>query len=182
MTATFASRAFLMRFAIFGSDETHDGRGSQTVFVMSSTRSAAPFTGTSTATGAGIVGIADVGAGVGDAVVIGKPDVDAVDGDGAAAGWVQPASVSMRTSGSASLLITFPSSGAAEWYYQTYAPRARPDYLFGGFAGQRLLPRFHPDALACSSISLRSSSLSFAIRLGFTRTRSSMTGSFSFSV
>src|SRR5439155_22761427 len=76
----------------------------------------------------------------------------------------------------------FPSSGAAEGYYQTYVRRVRPDYVFGGFAGQRLLPRFHPDALACSSIFLRSSSLSFAIRLGFTRTRSSMTGSFSFSV
>src|SRR5438270_660792 len=91
MTGTFASRAFFTRAAIFGSDATHDGRGSQTVLVMSSTRSAAPFTGTSTATAAGMVGIAEVGAGVGDAVVIGKIDVDAVDGDGAAAGWVQPA-------------------------------------------------------------------------------------------
>src|SRR5207248_9520458 len=108
MTGTFASRAFLMRLAIFGSDETHDGRGSQTVLVMSSTRSAAPFTGTSTATAAGMVGIGEVGAGVGAAVVMGKPEVDAVDGDGAAAGWVQPGSVSMWTSGSASLLITFP--------------------------------------------------------------------------
>src|SRR2546429_7987250 len=106
MTGTLASRAFLMRFAIFGSDETQEGRGSQTVLVMSSTRSAAPFTGTSTATAAGMVGIAEVGAGVGDALVIGKIDVDAVDGEGAAAGWVQPANVNMRTSGSASLFMT----------------------------------------------------------------------------
>src|SRR5436309_3736728 len=64
MTGTFASRAFFTSAAIFGTDATHVGRGGQITDVMSSTSRAAPFTGTSTATGSGIFGIGDVGAGV----------------------------------------------------------------------------------------------------------------------
>src|SRR5712691_8602919 len=63
MTGTFASRAFFTSAAIFGTDATQVGRGGQMTEVMSSTRRAAPFTGTSTATGSGIFGIGDVGDG-----------------------------------------------------------------------------------------------------------------------
>jgi hypothetical protein len=63
MTGTLASRAFFTRAAILGTDATHVGRGGQITEVMSSTRSAAPFTGISTATGSGILGIGDVGVG-----------------------------------------------------------------------------------------------------------------------
>src|SRR2546423_13873960 len=86
MTGTLASRAFLMRFAIFGSELTHEGRGSQTVLVMSSTSSAAPLTGTSTATGAGMFGMGDVavGAGVGvAAATVGAVSDVVADGDAA---------------------------------------------------------------------------------------------------
>src|SRR5437870_11751998 len=69
MTGTFASRAFFTRAAIFGTDATHVGRGGQMTEVMSRTRRAAPFTGTSTATGSGIFGTADAGAA--DAVGVG---------------------------------------------------------------------------------------------------------------
>jgi len=55
---------------------------------MSSTSSAAPFTGTSTATGSGIFGIGDVGAAVGTGVAVGGVVGDGL-GDGAAAGAVQ---------------------------------------------------------------------------------------------
>src|SRR2546430_14498107 len=75
MTGSFASRAFFTSAAIFGTDATHVGRGGQMTEVMSSTRRAAPLTGTSTATVSGILGIGDVGAaeavgvGLGAAVV-----------------------------------------------------------------------------------------------------------------
>ena len=82
MTGTFASRAFFTRFAIFGTDVTHDGRTSQIVFVMSRTSSAVPWTGTSTATASGIFGIAE------DAVGGGVAVATAVD---AAGGFVDPA-------------------------------------------------------------------------------------------
>src|SRR2546425_4311173 len=95
---TFASRAFFTRFAIFGTDVTHDGRTSQMVFVMSSTRSAAPFTGTSTATAAGIVGIGDVGAGV--AATVGAT-VGAVVGDGDVAAGVAVQAAKTSTDASA---------------------------------------------------------------------------------
>src|SRR5438094_31571 len=62
MTGTFASRAFFTSAAIFGTEATHVGRGGQITEVMSRTSRAAPFTGTSTATGSGILGIGDVGA------------------------------------------------------------------------------------------------------------------------
>src|SRR5205814_7665659 len=62
MTGTFASRAFFTSVAIFGTEATHVGRGGQMTEVMSSTSSAAPFTGTSTATGSGIFGIGDAAA------------------------------------------------------------------------------------------------------------------------
>ena len=93
MTGTFASRAFLMRAAIFGTDVTQVGRGGQITDVMSSTRSAAPFTGTSTATGSGIFGMGDVGVGaaVGAGVAAGALVATASDigeADGAAAGAV----------------------------------------------------------------------------------------------
>src|SRR5712692_9112105 len=91
MTGTFASRAFFTSAAIFGTDVTHVGRGAQITDVMSRTRSAAPFTGISTATGSGIFGIGDVGAG--DAVGVGLVWAAVVGvgvGDGAAAGAVQP--------------------------------------------------------------------------------------------
>ncbi len=74
MTGTFASRAFLISAAIFGSDVTHGGRGVHTAVVMSRTRSAAPFTGISTATVAGIVGTVTAGfavAGTGVAAIVG---------------------------------------------------------------------------------------------------------------
>src|SRR5439155_15250762 len=86
MTGTFASRAFFTSAAIFGTDATHVGRGGQITDVMSSTSRAAPFTGTSTATGSGIFGIGDVGAAVGTGVAVGAL------GDGAAAGVVHEAS------------------------------------------------------------------------------------------
>src|SRR5216684_7102231 len=63
MTGTFASRAFFTSAAIFGTEATHVGRGGQMTDVMSRTRSAAPLTGTSTATGSGIFGIGEVGVG-----------------------------------------------------------------------------------------------------------------------
>src|SRR2546421_3522634 len=63
MTGTFASRAFVTSVAIFGTDVTHVGRGGQMTEVMSSTRSAAPLTGISTATGSGIFGTGEVGDG-----------------------------------------------------------------------------------------------------------------------
>src|SRR6266851_8298113 len=63
MTGTFASRAFLMSAAIFGTDATQVGRGGQMTDVMSRTRRAALFTGTSTATGSGIFGIGEVAVG-----------------------------------------------------------------------------------------------------------------------
>src|SRR6266550_8534963 len=93
MTGTFASRAFLTRAAIFGTDATQVGRGGQITEVMSSTRSAAPLTGISTATGSGIFGTADVGAaeavgvGLGAAVVA----TAACVGVGVAAGAVHAA-------------------------------------------------------------------------------------------
>src|SRR5437867_2855735 len=86
---TFASRAFLTSAAIFGTDATQVGRGGQMTDVMSRTRSAAPFTGTSTATGSGIFGIGDVGAAVGTGVALGGAVVGDGLGDGAAAGAVQ---------------------------------------------------------------------------------------------
>jgi len=86
MTGTFASRAFFTSVAIFGTEATHVGRGGQMTEVMSSTRSAAPLTGTSTATGSGILGIADVGAAEAAAVGLGAAVVGDGLGDGAAAG------------------------------------------------------------------------------------------------
>src|SRR5467141_2788171 len=91
MTDTFASRAFFTSAAIFGTDATQVGRGGQMTEVMSSTRRAAPFTGTSTETGSGIFGIGDVGVG-GDGemlgVALGGVLLAAAGGvgDGAAAG------------------------------------------------------------------------------------------------
>src|SRR2546430_15521236 len=88
MTGTFASRAFFTRAAIFGTDVTHVGRGGQMTEVMSRTSSAAPFTGTSTATGSGIFGTGEVGAGVGVGVAwTGLIGVGVV-ADGAATGVV----------------------------------------------------------------------------------------------
>src|SRR2546428_5985048 len=58
-----------MSAAIFGSDVTHGGRGVQIAVVMSSTRSAAPFTGISTATAAGMVGTVTAGLAVAGAAV-----------------------------------------------------------------------------------------------------------------
>src|SRR5512138_2706003 len=114
MIGTFASRAFLTRVAIFGTDVTHDGRTSQIVFVMSSTRSAAPCTGTSTATGSGIFGIGEdaVGGGVAVATAVDAAGgfVDpAVVGDGEPpvdAAGAQAANVTLRTI-DASLFIGF---------------------------------------------------------------------------
>src|SRR5229473_1527501 len=94
MTGTLASRAFFTRFAIFGTDVRQDGRGGQIALVMSSTRSAAPFTGTSTATGAGIGGIGDVGVGA-----------------GVAAGCVQAATTASENESATTLRMTPPSSG-----------------------------------------------------------------------
>src|SRR6266566_1782873 len=94
MTGTFASRAFFTSAAIFGTDATHVGRGGQITDVMSSTSRAAPFTGTSTATGSGIFGIGDVGAAVGTGVAVGGAVVGDGLGDGAAAGAVQAAEAS----------------------------------------------------------------------------------------
>src|SRR5437764_4648784 len=95
MTGTFASRAFFTSVAIFGTDATHVGRGGQMTEVMSRTSSAAPFTGTSTATGSGIFGTADVGpaeavgVGLGAAVVATAACVGV--GVGVAAGAVHAA-------------------------------------------------------------------------------------------
>jgi hypothetical protein len=89
MTGTFASRAFFTSAAIFGTDATQVGRGGQMTDVMSRTRRAAPFTGTSTATGSGIFGIGDVGAAVGTGVTLAGAAVGDGLGDGAAAGAVQ---------------------------------------------------------------------------------------------
>src|SRR6266550_8024508 len=92
MTETFASRAFFTRAAIFGTDVTHVGRGGQMTEVMSRTRSAAPLTGISTATGSGIFGIGEVGVGgvreIVGVATCGVGDVAAARGvgDGAAAG------------------------------------------------------------------------------------------------
>ena len=76
----------MINAAILGSDATHDARGVQTALVMSSTRSAAPLTGTSTATAAGTVGIGEVGVGATVAATVGAV-VGAVVGEaeGAAA-------------------------------------------------------------------------------------------------
>src|SRR5712691_10417031 len=71
MSGTFASRAFLISAAILGSDATHDARGVQITLVMSSTRSAAPLTGTSTATAVGTAGIGEVGVGATVATSVG---------------------------------------------------------------------------------------------------------------
>src|SRR6266851_6918380 len=88
MTGTFASRAFFTSAAIFGTDVTHVGRGAQITDVMSRTRSAAPFTGISTATGSGIFGIGEVGAGEAVTATVGGALVRDGLGDGAAAGAV----------------------------------------------------------------------------------------------
>src|SRR5712691_7093954 len=71
MSGTFASRAFLISAAIFGTDATHDARGVQITLVMSSTRSAAPLTCSSTATAVGTVGIGEVGVGATVAATVG---------------------------------------------------------------------------------------------------------------
>src|SRR2546426_5508646 len=89
MTGTFASRAFFTSVAIFGTEATHVGRGGQMTEVMSRTSSAAPFTGTSTATGSGIFGIGDVGAAGGTGVALAGAALGDGLGDGAAAGAVQ---------------------------------------------------------------------------------------------
>src|SRR5437867_10621082 len=89
MTGTFASRAFFTSTAIFGTDATQVGRGGQMTDVMSRTSRAAPFTGTSTATGSGIFGIGDVGAAVGTGVAVGGAVVGDGLGDGPAAGAEQ---------------------------------------------------------------------------------------------
>src|SRR5438309_10179543 len=90
MTGTFASRAFFTSEAILGTEVTQVGRGGQMTDVMSRTRSAAPFSGTSTATESRIFGIGDVGSGAAMGVVL---DCAALVGDGvgvgAAAGTVQ---------------------------------------------------------------------------------------------
>src|SRR5207249_12326097 len=88
MTGTFASRAFFTSAAIFGTEATHVGRGGQITEVMSSTRSAAPLTGISTATGSGILGIGDVAAAEAVGVGLGAAVVGDGLGDGAAAGAV----------------------------------------------------------------------------------------------
>jgi hypothetical protein len=93
MTGTFASRAFFTRAAIFGTDATHVGRGGQMTEVMSRTRSAAPFTGTSTATGSGIFGTGEVGDGDETGVELGAALVATAAwvGVGVAAGVVHAA-------------------------------------------------------------------------------------------
>src|SRR5512143_733782 len=126
MMVTFASRAFFTRFAIFGTDVTHAGRTSQMVFVMSSTRSAAPATGTSAATGSGIFGIGDVALGaivpVGAALV--AMDEAVADGDGVEAVGVQAMSANSNASGTASLFID--SSHAERGAHRsTRSPRLR---------------------------------------------------------
>src|SRR5207244_4624473 len=88
MTGTFASRAFFTSAAILGTDATHVGRGGQMTDVMSRTSRAAPFTGTSTATGSGIFGIGDVGSGV--AVGVGRACA-ALVGDGGGVGAAEGA-------------------------------------------------------------------------------------------
>jgi hypothetical protein len=96
---------------------------------MSSTRSAAPFTGTSTATGAGIGGIGDVGAGVGDGVVVGSGTVAVGPvtpgiGVGPDAAGVQAARTK-ETASATSLRMTPPlQRKTGEWYYQTLLRRA----------------------------------------------------------
>src|SRR2546430_15102995 len=86
MTGAFASRAFFTSAAILGTDAAHVGRGGQMTEVMSRTRRAAPLTGTSTATGSGILGIGDVGAAEAVGVGLGAAVVGDGLGEGAAAG------------------------------------------------------------------------------------------------
>src|SRR6266568_5943205 len=109
MIGTFASRAFFTRFAILDTDVTHEGRTSQIVFVMSSTSSAAPFTGTSTATAAGIAGIGEVGVGAGVAATVGAGDAVTV-GDGAAAGCVHAAASASETESATTIRMAHPHS------------------------------------------------------------------------
>src|SRR3989442_3242746 len=85
MTGTFASRAFFISTAIFGTDATQVGRGEQITDVMSRTRRAAPFTGISTVTGSGIFGIGEVAVG-GDGEMLGVATCGV--GDVTAAGGV----------------------------------------------------------------------------------------------
>src|SRR2546425_8649675 len=94
MSGTFASRAFLISAAIFGTDATHDARGVQITLVMSSTRSAAPLTGTSTATG--IAGIGEVGVGATVAAPVGAV-VGAMVGEAEGAVACAHAAIASRT-------------------------------------------------------------------------------------
>src|SRR5438046_7460572 len=91
-----------MSAAIFGTDVTHGGRGVQMAVVMSSTRSAAPFTGISTATAAGMVGTVTAGLAVAGAAVtaaVGWAVAVAVGAaDGTAGGGAHAANKNARTS------------------------------------------------------------------------------------
>src|SRR5437867_243638 len=129
------------------------------VFVMSSTRSAAPLTGTSTATGAGMVGIAELGASVGVA--------EAAGGGVVAVGPVTPGiGVGDVAAGVAVQAATRKTAMSASWRRMSHPPRAKrangktkgtyvlsvvSDVPFGCFGGQRLLPLFQPAAFAFAS-------------------------------
>src|SRR2546428_3150617 len=106
MRGTFASRAFLISAAIFGSDATQDARGVHTALVMSRTRSAAPLTGTSTATAAGTLGIGEVGVGATVAATVGAVVGEA---EGAAACGAHAAIASRTGSARPSLFINGPA-------------------------------------------------------------------------
>src|SRR2546422_2088054 len=96
MSGTFASRAFLISAAIFGTDATNDARGVQITLVMSSTRSAAPLTGTSTATATGTVGTGEVGVGATVAATVGAV-VGAMVGEAEGAVACAHAAIASRT-------------------------------------------------------------------------------------
>src|SRR5205085_9563182 len=81
---TFASRAFLISAATLGSEATQVGRELHTAVVRSRTSMTAPFTGISTATAAGTLGVNDVGAGEAVTSTVGADEVAGV-GVGAAA-------------------------------------------------------------------------------------------------
>jgi hypothetical protein len=116
-----------------GTDARHDGRGGQIALVMSSTRSAAPFAGTSTATGAGIGGIGDVCVGAGDGVVVGIGTVAVGPvtpgiGVGPDAAGVQAARISENENATILRMTPPLQRKTGEWYYQALLRR-------GGKAG-----------------------------------------------
>src|SRR6266566_2893883 len=114
MTGTLPSRAFFTSAAIFGTEATHVGRGGQMTEVMSRTSRAAPFTGTSTATGSGILGMADVGATEAVGVGLGAAVVGDGLGEGAAAGAVQAETSASAATSPTRWRMAIPLSEAGE--------------------------------------------------------------------